>query len=103
MKSYSVPKVSESDKEMCDQIITTKECYEALNQMGNSKTPGNDGLTKEFYMSFWSEVKEDLVNCLNNDFTCGTLTNSQKQIIITLLEKLGKDNRYQTVFYQIRN
>lgn len=94
LKSYPVPKVTESDKEICDHVITAKECYEALKQMGNSKTPGNDGLTKKFYISFWSEIRKDLVSCLNKNFTCGALTNSQKQIIITLLEKQVKDNKH---------
>ena len=94
LKNYPVPKVAEADKILCDRIITTKEGFEALKQMGASKSPGNDGLTKEFYMHFWLELKDDLVNCLNKNFDCGMLTNSQKQIIITLLEKQGKDNRY---------
>ena len=94
LENYPVPKVSESDKKICDQLVTVKECFEALRQMGNSKTPGNDGLTKEFYIYFWSALKDDLVSCLNTNLACGMLTNTQKQIIITLLEKQGKDNRY---------
>ena len=26
--------------------------------MPNDKSPGNDGLTKEFFETFWSEVKQ---------------------------------------------
>ena len=26
--------------------------------MPNDKSPGNDGLTKEFFETFWSEVKK---------------------------------------------
>ena len=26
--------------------------------MGNGKTPGNDGITKEFYVKFWDFLKE---------------------------------------------
>ena len=26
--------------------------------MPNDKSPGNDGLTKEFFKTFWSEVKK---------------------------------------------
>jgi len=61
--------------------------------MGESKTPGNDGLTKEFYICMWAEVKDDLLKCLNMNFEVGKMSNSQRQIIITLLEKPGKDNR----------
>ena len=31
---------------------------EVLNSMPNDKSPGNDGLTKEFFETFWSEVKQ---------------------------------------------
>ena len=27
--------------------------------MPNDKSPGNDGLTKEFFETFWSEVKKN--------------------------------------------
>ena len=46
----------------------------------NGKAPGNDGLTAEFYKSFW-----DLL---------GELSNSQEQAIIRLIDKKDKDRRY---------
>lgn len=73
----------------------------ALKQMGSSKTPGNDGLTKEFYMCMWEDLKEDLVNSLNHSFEVGSLSTSQKQIVITLLEKPNKDNRKLDVWRPI--
>ena len=42
------------------------------------KSPGNDGLT---------------VQSLNYAFENGELSNSQKQAVITLVEKKGKDKR----------
>jgi len=93
LSQIDIPKLSEEDKEACDGEITIDECHYALKQMGTSKTPGNDGLTKEFYMCMWSELKDDLVRCLNDGYKNGSLTTSQKQIVITLLEKPGKDNR----------
>ena len=32
---------------------------ESLKSMPNDKSPGNDGLTKEFFETFWSEVKRN--------------------------------------------
>ena len=34
----------------------------ALLGMENNKSPGNDGLTKEFYVFFWNEIKELFIN-----------------------------------------
>ena len=31
---------------------------EALKSMPDDKFPGNDGITKEFFETFWSEVKK---------------------------------------------
>jgi len=94
LTNFNIPSASAYDKEICERLITVEECYNALKQMGTSKTPGNDGLTKEFYMCMWTELKDDFVHGLNQNFKMGLLSTSQKQIIITLLEKPGKDNRY---------
>ena len=44
----------------CEKCITEKELFEALKSMTNDKSPGNDGLTKEFFETFWSEVKKPI-------------------------------------------
>ena len=61
--------------------------------MGNHKRPGNDGLTKVFYMCFFNEISTYLIDALNLSFAYGQLSNSQRQAIITLIEKNGKDKR----------
>ena len=58
-----------------------------LSTFNNDKTPGNDGLTIEFYKFFWPEVGTFLVDSLNYAFFHGELSSSQKQGVITLLEK----------------
>ena len=40
---------------MCNEKITENECYVSLSSFKNNKSPGNDGLTKEFFMTFWKE------------------------------------------------
>ena len=59
--------------------------------MGNNKRPENDGLPKEFYVYFFKEIHSCLLDALNLSFTHGQLSNSQRQAMITLIDKKGKD------------
>ena len=72
-------------------FLQKKECWEALNEMKNGKSPGKDGLTKEFYMCFYNEICNQLIAALNESFTVGQLATFQHQAIITLIEKKAKD------------
>ena len=56
--------------------------------MQNDKSPGNDGLTKEFYETFWDELKEIFVNSVKEAKEIGRLSTSQRQVIIKLIEKI---------------
>ena len=71
--------------------INYKECHEALPTFKNNKSPGNDGLTSEFYKSFRETISNDLIKRINDIQKFGSLTHSQKQAVITLIEKKGKD------------
>ena len=51
-------------------------------------------LSKEFYICFYLELKDHLVNCLNSCYYYGSLSNIQKQAIIRLIEKTEKDIRF---------
>ena len=66
----------------------------ALNSMNKNKTPGNGGLTVEFYQTFWHEVGHYVINSLNEAKEKGHLSHSQSQGVITLIEKKDKDKRY---------
>lgn len=86
-----IPKLTEEEKLSCEGILSDDECWKALIEMGDNKSPGSDGLTKEFYKVFWSEINIELLEGLNTGYSLGELSNSQKQGIITLLQKEGKD------------
>ena len=62
--------------------------------MKNGKSPGSDGLTKEFYVSFFNEISPLLIDVLNHSYQPGQLSTSQRQALITLIEKKEKDKRY---------
>ena len=50
--------------------------------MGSNKSPGNDGLTKKFYVCFFAQVSSFFVSALNFCHDKGELTSSQKQAMI---------------------
>ena len=60
----------------------------------NNKSPGNNGLTTEFYQAFWQHVKDIFFNSLQESKRLKYLCTSQRQAIIKLLEKPNKDKRY---------
>ena len=53
--------------------------------------PGNDGLTIQFYETFWSELKEPFINSITQTKISKKLITSQKQAVIKLIEKKDKD------------
>ena len=59
--------------------------------MKNNKSPGNDGLSKEFYFYFFKKLSDPLILVLNQSFVDGEISISQRQAVITLIEKKGKD------------
>ena len=82
-------KLSPQEAALCEGAVTLDECSAALNSFATNKSPGVDGLTYEFYRTFWSLLGPDLVSVLNASFHAGKLPLSQRTGIITLLYKKG--------------
>ena len=61
--------------------------------MPNNKSPGNDGLSKKIYETFWEEIKVPLCNSITKSYQNGELSRSQRQAVIKLIEKKDKDNK----------
>ena len=59
--------------------------------MKNDKSPGSDGITVEFYKTFWDDLNQYLVGSLNFSFVKGHLIDLQKQGILSLIPKSGND------------
>ena len=58
-----------------------------MKSMKNNKTAGNDGLTKEFYETFWDELKTPLMESVNQVFHTKILSILQRQAVIKFIEK----------------
>ena len=61
--------------------------------MKNDKSPGNDGIAKEFYEFFWDDIKNSLSDSIKKSFISGELSTSKKQAVIKLIEKKDRDKR----------
>ena len=90
----TIPVLYENDKSKCEEDILYSEYLDALNSMPKNKSPGNDGLPSEWYFCFWNTIGNFLIKVLNYGLNKGELSFSQKQAVITLIEKEGKDRRF---------
>ena len=62
--------------------------------MPKNKSPGNDGLTKEFYEKVRDDLKIPFIASLRKWFLNKDLSKSKKQAVIRLIEEKDKDKRY---------
>ena len=65
-----------------------------MKSIENDKSPGNDGLTKEFYVTFWDDIKATFISSLKQAKERKELSISQRQATIKLIEKKDRDKRY---------
>ena len=93
LTDINTPLLSEHESLSCEGKLTLKEIYQVLESMPGKKSPGNDGLSKEFYLSFFDLLSQPLLESLNAAFDEGEHSPSQRQAIISLIEKKGKDKR----------
>jgi hypothetical protein len=63
------------------------------NEMDTGKSPGDDGLTVNFYRKFWQYLVDPLVKSLQVSQEKGQLSDSQRRSVIRLIAKKGKDQR----------
>ena len=77
-----------------DAPLTLTDLKETLLKCAKNKSPGNDGLTQEFYEYFWETISQPLYDSYTESIKKGKLSTSQRQNIISLLEKTGKDKTF---------
>ena len=78
------------------------KCLRVSNSVENNKSPGNDGLSKEFYECFWDEIKNPILACIHEAFLNQELSSSQKQTLRyfrnskhTRTRRLSSHSRYR--------
>ena len=90
LTDINTPLLSEHENLSCESKLTLKEIYQTLESMPGNKSSGNDGLNKEFYLCFFDLLGQPPLESLNAAFDEGELSPSQRQAIITLIEKKTK-------------
>lgn len=61
--------------------LSSVERHDALLKFQNGNTPGNDGLTMDFFKRFRELFCQQLTDSLNFSFEHDELPNSQKQVV----------------------
>ena len=86
LSQINIPIHTEEQSQTCEGPLTESELLNAQND-------GNDGLTKEFYETFWEEIKTPLCNSITKPYQNGELSISQRQAVMKLIEKKDKDKK----------
>ena len=85
-------KITEEECELCEADVSLQEVEYVITCFKRECSPSYDGITNEFYLVYWSLIKEQLVNVINEINKEGQMCNSQSMGIITLLYKYGDRN-----------
>ena len=91
LDTLDIPSFMPDERDICEGMINVNECFNCLQSMPSNKTPENDGIAHEFYITFFNLIKDLLMSSINYSWEAGELSTSQKQAVITLLENNGKD------------
>ena len=87
LQNYNLPQLSQEQKDWLNRPLTLDELKLAIKNSQNGKSPGNDGLTREFFIVFWRNVSDTYFQSLLNGKEKGFLSTSQRQAVIKLLGK----------------
>ena len=64
----SIAKLSEEQRTSCEGKITIEEYEKTLGSFQTGKTPGDDGISIEFYKTFWPLIGDFMVNSFNEAY-----------------------------------
>ena len=90
----TLPKLTKSESDELEGLITMEEASVALKNMKNDKSPGTDGMTVNFLKFFWRQLGSFVVRSLNEGFLNGEMSVTQKEGIIICIPKSDKPREY---------
>ena len=92
--TLQIPRLSDDASLLCWGELPETELYKALKNMPNNGSAGDDVLTKEFYLSFWDNVKDIYISSIQTTVINKEFSISPRQAIIKLIEKKGKEKSF---------
>ena len=85
--THNLHTLDENDNELLEGEITEHECEAAIKSMKANKSPGLDGISVEFYHTFWEDIKYALINSLNEAYQADELSPTQRRGVLSLIYK----------------
>ena len=62
LDKIKTPVLTSEKANICEGDLVESKLFKSLSSMQDYKSPGNGGLTKEFYKYFWNVIKDPLMN-----------------------------------------
>ena len=72
--TLDIPSLMSDERDICEGMINLNECFNCLQSMPSNKTPGNDGIIREFYITFFDLIKDLLMSSINYSREVGELS-----------------------------
>ena len=94
LRQINIPILTEEQSQTCEGPITESKLLNTLESMLNNKSPGKDGPTKEFYETFWEEIKIPMCDSITKSYQNGELSTSQNQAVIKHIKKRIRTRNY---------
>ena len=88
--SHPTKQLTEEQKIDLEKEITLEDIGSAMKLMKNNKSPGEDGITIEFYKTYFSIIGEDMLEVFQCGLNNRELAYSQYLAVISLLYKKGQ-------------
>ena len=83
--------MSKNEQLELEEEIQMEEIQNAIKDMALNKTPGTDGFQVNFYVCFFTRIKDYLLQAYQFSIKCNRLYSSVREGIITLLPKSGRN------------
>ena len=95
-EKHNLPSLNQEEIGNINRPITSTEIETVIKNLPTNKSPGPDGFTGEFYLTFREELTPILRKLFQNIAEGGTLLNSFYKATITLILKPKMSQRKKT-------